>query len=79
MRLIRLRDKLQSHSRQNQTHTGELNPSLSTIHQSIDLAGQQIAQGLSRLISGDRTATAIALPTQLKVRASSGLDARIHV
>ncbi|MEY3952131.1 MAG: hypothetical protein RL320_933 [Pseudomonadota bacterium] len=56
-----------------------LNPSLSTIHQSIDLAGQQIAQGLSRLISGDRTPTAIALPTQLKVRASSGLDARIHV
>ena len=55
-----------------------LNPSLTTVHQSIDLAGQQIAQGLSRLIAGDRTATAIALPTQLKVRDSTGFANRIH-
>lgn len=47
------------------------NPSLTTIHQSIDLAGQEIALGLSRLIAGDRTPRALALPTQLKIRQST--------
>ncbi|MEY2777541.1 MAG: hypothetical protein RLY30_1639 [Pseudomonadota bacterium] len=55
-----------------------INPSLSTIHQSIDLAGQEIALGLSRLISGDRTPVALALPTHLKVRASTGTEPIRH-